>query len=481
MAIMKALPPGPPPRTFLTLLRFRGLGGDSLKFFDDLVKKYGNISSFTLFGQRFVVVNSPEVAKEVLLTQAEKFWKGVGLQNSKELFGEGLLTSEGETHRSQRRVMQPAFHAKRVEAYGPEVVGCTRAVCEGWARGGEQVVDLHAAMMRLTLVIAGKTLFGALLEEETEVVARSMEVLVASFSRAVVPWGKLLNRLPLPSTIRINRARRQLMGLVDRMIEARRGEMVKGGEVKADLLSAMLAATDPEAGAEKGKGVLTDQQLRDQAVTILTAGHETTANAMTFALWYLARYPAEQALLHEELERVLGGREPTVADLGQLERTRWVLAETMRLRPPAWSLGRENQEEMELGGYRIPKKTTVVVVQWTMHRDARFFPEPLEFRPERWKEPSHPRYAYLPFSTGPRNCIGESFAWLEMMLALAMFVSRFKFSLEKGGEELRLVPGITLRPAERVMVRVKRVEGRGERAGSVPPAEKMVCPFARVQ
>jgi cytochrome P450 len=466
--------------------------GNTLSFLTGLVQRYGDISSFSLFGRQYVVVSSPELAKEVLLTQADAFWKGPGLQNSKGLFGEGLLTAEGEVHKCQRRVMQPAFHAKRVEAYAGDVVESTLAVCEAWSAqihaqqntighstsSTDIVVDLRAAMMRLTLVIAGRALFGAMLEEEVEVVGRSMEVLVGSFSRTVVPWGKMLNLLPLPSTLRIKRARESLMALVDRMIAARRTVRAAtpgSAEVKADLLSAMLAATDPESNA--GAARLTDQQLRDQSVTILTAGHETTANAMTFTLRFLAQYPEEQRLLREEVERVLGGREPVAEDMANLERTRWVLAESMRLLPPAWALGRENQREVELAGYRIPKKTTVLIPQWTLHRDERFFAEPLAFRPERWKTPQHPRYAYLPFSTGPRNCIGESFAWLEMMLALAMLVDRFTFALDEGSGELEVVTGITLRPAQKVSVRVKTVGGHGSGAGSPVPAEKTVCPF----
>jgi cytochrome P450 len=474
MQTPKPLPPGPPPKNFLSLLRFRGLGGNSLVFFDDLIRTYGDISSFSLFGRRFVILNSPELIKEVLLTRADLFWKGIGLQNSKQFFGEGLLTSEGDTHRSQRRIMQPAFHAKHVELYAPEVVACTRARADTWTTG---TIDLHTEMMRLTLIIAGKTLFGALLDEETELVARSMAVMVSSFSRAIVPWGKILNRLPLPSTLRMNRARRQLFALVNRMIADRRAEMLAAGPTappKTDLLSALLAATDPDSAAPSS-AVLTDKQLRDQAVTILTAGHETTANAMTFALWFLARYPHEQQLLHEELDRVLGNRLPTAADLPHLERTRWIIAETMRLRPPAWSLGRENQQELELGGYRIPKKTTLVVVQWTLHRDPRHFPDPLDFRPERWKNPTHPRYAYLPFSTGPRNCIGESFAWLEMMLALATLAARFHFHLPDPTETLDLTPGITLRPAKKITL---HLQPRTPSKAPTPPIPQNTCPFA---
>ncbi len=479
------LPPGP--RSWLPWGVFGELRRDPLLFLTRVAREYGEIASFLTLGRRYVVVSSPELAKEILLTQADAFWKGRALQNSKGILGEGLLTAEGEMHKCQRRVMQPAFHAKRVEAYGPAVVECTRKVCDeiGPSKDGTpHVVDLRAAMMRLTLVIAGRTLFGAMLEEEVELVGRSMEALMGNYGRTVVPWGKLLNVLPLPSTVRLERARRELMGLVDRMIAGRRRETKSEGErgdapsgcpmgrsalpdgrgtsgsveaERGDLLSALLAASDPEGNGTR----LTDQQVRDQAITILTASHETTANAMTFTLYLLVKYPAEQELLREEMVRVLGGREPAVEDLEKLERVRWVLSESMRLLPPAWTLGRENQREVEIGGYVIPAKSTFLIPQWVMHRDERFFPKALEFRPGRWKESVHPRYAYLPFSTGPRNCIGESFAWVEMMLALSMLIQNFKFEIEDGGE-MGLVPAITLRPKEKVMVRVASLSTNDE-------------------
>jgi cytochrome P450 len=217
----------------------------------------------------------------------------------------------------------------------------------------------------------------------------------------------------------------------------------------------MIRATEGEGG----KGRLSDEQLRDQCITILTAGHETTANALTFTLYLLAEHQEEQAKLREEVARVLEDREPAAEDAEKLVRVRWVLAESMRLLPPVWTLGRQNQRAMELGGFRLPAKCTVLIPQWNLHRDGRFWEEPLAFLPERWREPRHPRFAYLPFSTGPRNCIGESFAWLEMVLVLAMLVREFEFRLPAGEEDkgLKLMPAITLRPAEAVGMEIGRV------------------------
>ena len=443
--IENPLPPGPrsrfPGDLFLQLRR------DPLAFLTRLTQTHGDITTFTSLGRRYIVLNHPDLAKEVLLTQADAFWKGPALQNSKDVLGDGLLTAEGDAHRTQRRLMQPAFHAKHVETYAADVLDCTRRFGVPPSGG---VVDIRPHMMRLTLLIAGRTLFGTLLEEETNLVAHSMEALMGNYSRTVVPWGKLLNRLPLPSTLRLRKAQQQLRDLVARMIAKRRGEQSWSGCPKNDLLSTLIAATDPEHKGAK----LTDTQLRDQAITILTAGHETTANAMTFTLYLLAKHPQEQQKLREEITQVLADREPTLADLENLKQTRNVLSESMRLLPPAWTIGRQNQRELVLASHRIPNKCTILIPQWTLHRDARFFPDPLTFNPDRWNAPTHPRFAYLPFSTGSRNCIGESFAWLEMLLALPTLLQNFQFQLDDPTAPLLLTPAITLRPAAPVMLKV---------------------------
>lgn len=448
------LPPGPKSR--IPGAVFRELRRGPLEFITRLARDYGNIASFRAAGQRYVIVSHPDLAKEILLTRADAFLKGPALQNSKGILGEGLLTAEGESHRQQRRLMQPAFHARHVANYAGEVVQCTHDIVQAWKQrtgtGGAEV-DVRPEMMGLTLVIAGRALFGTMLGNEIQTVHRCMDDLMNNYVRSVVPWGKLLNLLPLPSTLKLARAQRDLFSLVDRMIAARRAEPDKGN----DLLSMMIAATDGEGGGAR----MTDKQLRDQCVTILTAGHETTANALTFTLYLLARHPAEQEKLRAEAQAVLAGGDPAPAMMDALVRTRWVLSESMRLYPPAWTMGRQNKEELELGGFRIPAKCTILIPQWTMQRDARFFPDPLAFKPDRWQAPSHPRYAYIPFSTGPRNCIGESFAWLEMMLALPLLVREFEFSIPPGTEEIKLTPAITLRPRGAVNLHVCRRNERG--------------------
>ncbi|HVS72149.1 MAG TPA: cytochrome P450 [Phycisphaerae bacterium] len=452
--ITAPLPPGPrsllPAKTFLHLRR------DPLAFISHLTRTFGDISSFSALGQRYIILNHPDLARDVLLTQADAFFKGPALQNSRHLLGDGLLTAEGDTHKSQRRLMTPAFHAKRVETYAPDILACTQRTIQELA-AAQSPVDIRDFMTRLTLRIAVQTLFGidaaGLNAADTDLVGRSMHTLMSNYIRTVVPWGKLLNALPLPSTRRIKKARTDLFALIDRLIANRRTQSASPGTPYADLLSTLIAATDTECPhAAKAAVRLTDQQLRDQAITLLTAGHETTANAFTFTLYLLATHPDEQQKLADEIRSVLADRPPTVADLHALPYTHNVIAESLRLYPPAWTLGRQNQRSLTLAGYRIPNRSTLLIPQWTLHRDPRFFPNPLAFTPDRWQNPTHPRHAYLPFSTGPRNCIGESFASLEMQLVLPLLLQHFRFTLSQKSPPLKLHPAITLRPATPILL-----------------------------
>ncbi len=332
MVTKSKLHPGPTGGFATTVVK--ELRKDPLAFLAKLTRAYGDISTFRTPGQRYVILNHPDLVREVCLAQADAFWKGPALQNSKGILGDGLLTAEGAAHRSQRKLMQGAFHAKHVEKYGPEILGRGRELVAAWRRDAAEMAagtrDVRLYMMGLTLVIAGKTLFGSILEDEIATVARCMDDLMNNYVRAVVPWGKLLNYLPTKTTRKLGRARSDIRALVDRMIAARRKELAAlpaGSEATGggrDLLSTMIGATDAELEGcpVPGHGVrLTDDQLRDQSITILTAGHETTANAMTFTLYLLAMHPEEQELLREEVVRVLGEKtEPTIEMLEALPR-----------------------------------------------------------------------------------------------------------------------------------------------------------------
>jgi len=424
------------------LLRFRR---QPLQFLTSLAREYGDIVGFKIGRQKFLFLNHPDLLKEVLVSEAHRFTKGPALQRAKATLGDGLLTSEGEKHRQQRRLAQPAFHAPRVADYAEEMVDLALNRCERWSDG--QAIDAHEQMMQLTLSIVGQTLFGADVVDQVEQIGRAMTINVEMFSRALLPWGPLLNLLPLPSNRRYLKARDLLFGTIQAMVEKRRGDRGQ----RNDFLSLLIRAHD----AEGDGGGMSDEELRDQAITIFTAGHETTANALTFTWYLLAQHPIVRERMEQELASVLNGRSPTADDVARLTYTRAVLAEAMRLYPPVWVIGRRAILPWRVGGYEVPVGTVVLMSQWVMHRDERYWHDPLKFDPGRWEEKSErPRYAYFPFSFGPRNCIGEPFAWLEGILLIATIAQRWRMELIGDGE-IALRPTITLRPRGEVRMLVR--------------------------
>lgn len=429
------------------LLAFRS---DPLGFLSRLAKDYGDVAHFRIGGMEYWLLNDPELIHEVLVKEAHRFTKGPALQRAKTTLGEGLLTSEGEFHRRQRRLAQPVFHAQRVAVYAPAMVEHARRTRERWAEGTR--LDLHQEMMRLTLTIVADALFGDDIEQHVREISEAMTVNVQMFTRALMPWGALLNRLPLKSNRRYLEARQRLFDTIQRMVERRRAE----GEHRNDFLSLLLRAHD----AEGDGGGMSDEQLRDEAITIFTAGHETTANALAFTGYLLAKHPDIQARWHAEVDQVLGQRLATAEDLPKLPYTRACLAEAMRLYPPAWTIGRRAKEECPIGEYVMPAGTVVLMSQWVMHHDERYWPEPMKFDPGRWlgeQRGGRPKFAYFPFGGGARQCIGEPMAWLEGVLVLATLGQRWWLELAENREP-KLEPTITLRPKGGigVVVREKR-------------------------
>ena len=304
--------------------------------------------------------------------------------------------------------------------------------------------------MELTLAIVAKTLFDADVESEVKQIGDAMNTSVAMFTRAMLPFGSLLNYLPLPGNFRFKKARKLLWQTLARFVEQRRTSGVDRG----DLLSMLLRARDTEGD----NSAMTDLQLRDEVMTLFTAGHETSANALTFTWYLLAQNPAAQEKLHAELARVLGGRPPGHEDLPQLEYLRQVVAESMRLYPPAWALGRQALRDCTVGAWQVPKDTVVLMSQWVTHRDARFWPDPEKFDPDRWtteKKNERPRWAYYPFGGGPRQCIGESFAWMEIMLGIATLAQQWRLELVDD-RPLDLLATITLRPRHGIRMKLRR-------------------------
>ena len=417
------------------LLSFRR---DPLRFLTRLAQRFGDVVQFRIGSRYYVFLNHPDFVRDVIVAQNHRFTKGPALQRAKVTLGEGLLTSEGELHKRQRRLSQPAFAIHRVNHYADAMVHEAVRVRDSWRDG--EVIDIHEQMMELTLAIAAQTLFGADVKNHVHEIGAAMSISVGMFTRAMMPWAPVLNRLPLPSNFRFRRARKLLFDTIDGIIRERRHSPAHNG----DFLSMLLAARDVEGD---GSG-MSDQQLRDEAITIFTAGHETTANALTYTWHLLARHPQIAQKMASEVDEVLGPRLPTADDVPKLKYTRMVLSESMRLLPPVWAIGRKATAPWSAGGYEFEAGTVVLMSQWVMHHDARFWPDPQRFDPDRWSAASsdRPRLAYFPFSLGPRGCIGENFAWLEAILVLATIAKSWSLH-EATHTDLKLHPTITLRPA----------------------------------
>ena len=433
---MTTPPPGPKSALpFQTARRFRR---DPIDYLRRLASEYGDIVAFKIGPQPMVLINDPDGIRDVLVTQTKLFHKGRGLQRAKRLLGEGLLTSEGAHHLRQRRMMQPAFHRERLAEYGRVMALEAERAADGWRDG--QTVDVADEMMRLTLAIVGKTLFGADVENDAPQISSSLTEALQLFDLLMLPYADLLSRLPLPPVRRFNEARARLDAIIYRMIAEHR----KGGEDRGDLLSMLLDARDEDEDGAR----MTDEQVRDEAMTIFLAGHETTANALAWTWYLIGEHPEVETKLHAELASALAGRAPAADDLPSLPYTRRVLAESMRLYPPAWIIGRLSVAPYSFGGYTLPTGTIFLLSQSVTHHDARFFPDPERFDPDRWTpefEAALPKFAYYPFGGGPRVCIGEQFAWMELILVLAALAQRWRFRLVPG-HPIATNPIITLRP-----------------------------------
>ena len=440
-------PPGP--RGHLLGGNVREYARDPLGFLSRCVREYGDIVELRFMGQRIYLLSDPGLIQYVLVENNRNFTKTRILKRNRRLLGEGLLTSEGEFWRRQRRLAQPAFHRRRVAAYGEVMAAFAERSLEAWRDG--QTIDVHDEMMHLTLEIVAKCLFDAEVGARASDVGRAMKVALEDFSsqRRLI---RIPKSIPTPHNIRFEMAARRLDEIVGTIIENRR----KSEEDWGDLLSMLMLAED-ESGER-----MTDRQLRDEVMTLFLAGHETTANALSWTFWLLSLNPEAQAKLAEELARVLGGRPPTISDLPDLPYVERVVKESMRLYPPAWVVGREAIAECEVGGYQMAGGTTALMSQWVMHRDPRYHADPQRFDPDRWTagyEKALPRFAYFPFGGGARQCIGASFAMVEACLILATVAQHYRMDLALG-QRVEPYASITLRPKEGVrMILAERARG----------------------
>ena len=435
----------PGPTSWLPGGNFLAFRRNPLTFFTNTARTYGDVARISFGSQPAYLVSHPEFIEDILVTSAKKFMKGIALQRAKKLLGEGLLTSEGQLHLRQRRTIQPLFHRQQVQRFAAAMVRHGLRWRDTITDGA--TIDVTAEMGGLTLAIVGETLFSTNVQRDADEVREALTDAVASFAYAVLPGIELFERLPIGPFVKVRKARARLDRIIHRVIAERRANP----HAAHDLIAMLLAARDPENPSEPG---MSDQQIRDEAMTIFLAGYETTANAMAWTWHLLGLAPHVEEKLHDELARVLGQRAPTVDDVPRLDYTRSVLAESMRVYPPAWTMGRRAVEPHQIGGYEIEKDALVLTSQWVVHHDPRWWPDPLAFRPERWlPEARRPKYAYFPFGGGSRLCIGESFAWTEAILLLAAIAQRWSFSpVSPPTPE----PRITLRPRGLLMKAVSR-------------------------
>ena len=438
-------PPGPKGTPVMGVMR--DFNRDSLGFIERAQRDYGDIVWMRFLYVPALFLYHPDEIEYVLAVNPKNFIKSMSLRSNffQRLVGNGLLTSQGEEWKRQRRLSAPAFHRERIASYAHVMIEYANRSTAKWRAG--ETRDIHRDTMRLTLEIVVRCLFSADVSSDVDEVGATLKELVKPFaSQATLGWI-LNNRLPTPYHFRFHSLAKKIDQVVYRIIAERR----RNGRDEGDLLSMLLTARD-EDGSQ-----MTDRQLRDEVMTLFLAGHETTALTLAWSWYLLGKHPEVEKKFHAELDEVLGNRDATMADLPRLIYTEQIAKECLRLFPPAYGLGREAIEDCEIGGYQVPAGTQVFMFQWSTQRDARFYDRPGEFVPERWTEEFSvqlPKYAYFPFGGGPRACIGASFAMMEIILVLATIGQRFRLELVKD-HPVTIFPAMSLRPKEGVKVIVK--------------------------
>lgn len=437
MASAVVRPPGP--KSWIPFQQLVAFRRDPARHLVRLQREFGDVVYLNLGNQDVYFVSDPELIRDVFVTHNSNFTKSRVLQRSKVLLGEGLLTSEGSFHLRQRRLAQPAFHRDRLIGYSASMTALAARTRDRWRDG--ETLDMAEEMMRLTLAIVAKTLFNADVDESADEIGEALTRLLGLFGIALLPFSDLLQKMPLPVVKRFEQARETLDRIIYGIIADRRAS----GRDEGDLLSMLLVAKD-----EDGTGAMSDKQIRDEALTLFVAGHETTANVLTWTWYLLSQHPQVEARFHDEIDRVVGDRLPEFDDLPRLKYVEMVMAESMRLFPPAWAIGRQARGRYRLGGYDLHAGSIILMSPYVMHRHPKHWFEPERFDPERWnpermETQPRPKFAYMPFGGGPRVCIGERFAWMEGVLALAALGRRWKLRLDPS-QQVDLHAQITLRP-----------------------------------
>lgn len=409
-----------------------------LGFFLELQRECGDAARFRLFNEKFLLMSDPAMVHEVLVTKQDSFRKGRALEGARHFLGDSLLVSEGKEHTRQRRLIQPAFHRGRIAGYAK--VMAEKAAHWRDARHSGEELDIAVQMNHLTLEVVGETLFGSAVGGQANEIAESLSHIVENFGRMLLPLWRYWRNLPTGNNLRIKRAQAKLDSTILGLIAQRRAE----NRDRGDLLSMLLAAEDADAPEKR----LSDREIRDQALTLFIAGHETTANALAWTWHLLAQHEPERARMMKELEEVLpDGRLPGLEDMPRLKYTTAILSESMRLFPPVWVVGRRAIEDVVIGDVAVPGRTIVIMSQYVIQRDPRWWPDAETFSPDRWlsEAPDRPKFAYFPFGGGGRICIGESFAWAEGVLMLAVMARRWRLE-PVAGHPVAFNPTVTLRP-----------------------------------
>lgn len=442
-------PPGPRGREVLGFLG-RGNTSRTLAFLENTARRFGPISYFRFLNQQIYLLDEPTLIQEVLVTQQHRFRRDNGATILRELVGDGLLTRDESRHRERRRLMQPAFHRAQIATYANTMAEQTKRLSIEWTAG--EIVDIGAEMKRLTLAIVGACLFGADFADNAVEIARVLQRVVKRSSRiapfvALFEWWIRAYREVWPSgpSLFYRKERAQLERILAPVFGGHHAA-APDGPSSGDLLSLLLAARDEQ------NGKLSDKDLRNEVVTLVLAGHETTATALTWAWYLIASHPDVGARLHAEVDAVLGDGLPTMEDVPRLRNTFGVFTEALRMYPPALAFGRRPIEPVTLGGFVIPPGASVLVSPYITQRNPRFYEDPLAFRPQRWDTSTAPKFAYFPFGAGAKMCIGESFAKLEGVLALAVLAQRWRLTTTS---ESAVLPkaGITLMPERPIRLR----------------------------
>lgn len=407
---------------------------------------HGRLVRFRQLGVEFLYVAEPKVIEEILVGKHAELFKDNMTSHLSRVLGSGLLTNEGDSWKRQRKLLAPSFQPRQIEGYADVMVTQARDLVREYADGSRR--DVHSDMMRLTLDIVVRTLFGSRITRVEEV-ETALDEIVGDFQQLLFSWRSVFPLwFPFPRRMRLELNRRRMKNILSEIIEHKRPD----AEQNSDLLSRLIAASD-----DAGCG-MSDEQLMDEAITVFLAGHETTALALTYALICLAENPEARESVADEIERVVGSRALTLEDAERLPWTRAAVSEAMRLYPPAWAIGRQLIEDSEIAGRKARKGTQILIPVWVVHRDPDWFERPTEYRPERWLEEERKelhRFCYLPFGGGPRVCIGNHFAMLEAVLVLASLVQQVRLDLPKAFR-LELTPTVTLRPSGPVTMNVSR-------------------------